>query len=1542
MKEPSAAESSTIDSNMVLPPAASTNVNLATLDSVEGADDVEQKLSAAWGKSPTNDSPQMTIKSIVFDGGECESSIVIQQRALGRTPESRAEHSTDYDLLDLIGEGGVGVVYAARQASIDRQVAVKMLKSGTIGDPVQQRKFLSEAVVTGELEHPGIIPIYDLGCNNDGTLFYSMKRVQGTPWSKVLRRKTLQQNLEILLRVCDAVAFAHAKGVVHRDLKPENIMLGDFGEVLVLDWGLALSLNTDSKASLINRIATLGGTPAYMAPEMATGPLDAITVRSDVYLLGAILFECVTGKVPHQAKTATACLREAARNNIVATDKHGDLMDIALTAMATRPEDRYADVRAFQQAIRECLSHFESIALVERAQAELQRAKESNDYQGYSRALFGFEEAHDLWKENQRALAGVAACRLAYAGAAYGKGDYDLGLSLLKEEVSAHAALREQIVAAQNEREARRHRLRRAKQMMLGLAALVFISTATGIVLVSIQKAEADRQRRLAEASEQVAQREKAEAVRQRGIAVFQRGEADKQREIAVDQRGKAEYQAYVALIGLAAARTEENAFGPALELLNQCKPELRNWEWGRLKYLCQQEVKRFEAPARVESVAFDPTGVRVAIAARDGAVRIWDTSTAQVVAECQLASEGSEALATAVSFSPSSPDWLAIGGNARPGLLRLWNWHTHEVRELDGHRDTVTSVAFSRDGRRLLTASMDNRAMLWDVESGQPSKEFIGHDWWVWDAEFSPDETQIVTASQDGTVRVWNVATGAQLESASGEPMPFAGHRGAVYTARFSPDGAHVASAGYDQRVLLWKPAELQPFDFAAMLRGETPAPQQAIAMEGHGAPVRHVEFSADGAWLLSASHDNSIKVWCARDGEQEGQFVSAGTLLKTLRGHSSLVRSAAFSPTDRNFVVSGGYDQGVRLWNVRNYIEQRTVPGTFFRGHSDAVLAAAFSPEGDTVVTASRDRTAKTWNAGSGEQVRSFREGHLYLASSGAFFPDGARVATAAIDGSVSIWNATSGLELLKLSGTGATAAMAISPDGRWIVTGRDASMSTGSDSKSAERLSWTIWDANSGQAMRSLGGHDAEVTVAAFSADGRLIFTGDARGRGNLWDAASGELLHSLRWHTDRITAARFVAARPELVTASADRTVCRWDLSGKTPTPREDRVLRHPGAVSSLALTSDGSRAVTGCEDGRVRAWDLISAESQWERELLKGGVVRHVDVSADQRLVAVVDSEHNAVHLWEMDRPAGGAEVTLDLNAEDSSAWSAAFAPDSHRLLTIGGNEARIWDLQGVELMNFRPHRTVSSAAYSPNGAEIVTAGWDRSARIWDAKTGEARRKLSATSAGPQGGHAGNVNSAEFSPGDGSHVLTSSDDGTIKIWDVNDGQVLKTLKGHTAAVLHAAYSRDGARIVSSSRDGTARVWDASTGEQLHVLKGHELAVTFATFSADGTRIATAGEDATARIWDAESGQELLRCAGHTAPVLCVAFTPDGTRLLSGSADHTAKLWDAAQGTEVLSLKGHLQDVTSVAFSSDRQTALTASRDGSVILWPSTPW
>jgi len=584
--------------------------------------------------------PNVTIKQKETVSGTfvSSSSLIVKSRtvrpsgATSMVTMSPAD-APDYELLNVIGEGGMGVVYAARQSSIARTVALKMLKGEDSKNAAQREKFISEAVVTGELDHPNIVPIYDLGANNDGALFYSMKRVKGTPWNKVLKDRTVDENLTILLRAADAVAFAHVNGVIHRDLKPENIMLGDFGEVLVMDWGLARVSPDFPNAASVSQSDAMGGTPAYMAPEMATGPIDKISIASDVYLLGAILFEIITGKPPHSGKTVMACLFSAAKNQIIETKKRGELLDIAMKAMATNPAERHASVPEFQRAVREYQAHSQSIRLVEHAQQNMAIAQERQDYELFARATYGLQEALALWNGNTRATALLDTARVDYAKLALEKGDFDLGISLLDEQREPH---RETLAALQqglNERESRKRRIKLLKGAVAALIAAVVGIVSVAFVAVRSQRDEAVSQRNRADDARKEADQNAAEAVEARNEAERGWAQADKnfeaekeareeavlQRQKAIDAKDAEEYAAYVARIGLTKAKIEEGAFDRAAELLEQCPPGLRGWEWGRLNFLCNLADRSWKNPAPIDAAAFSPDGLHVATGDWDG-----------------------------------------------------------------------------------------------------------------------------------------------------------------------------------------------------------------------------------------------------------------------------------------------------------------------------------------------------------------------------------------------------------------------------------------------------------------------------------------------------------------------------------------------------------------------------------------------------------------------------------------------------------------------------------------------------------------------------------------------------------------------------------------------------------------------------------------------------------------------------------------------------------------------------------------------------------
>ncbi len=372
---------------------------------------------------------------------------------LGKPGEGTdGKHAADYEVMDLLGEGGIGVVYRARQTCIDRTIAVKMLKPGRSEDERARAKFVAEAAVTGKLDHPNIVPVYELAKDDAGDLFYVMKNVQGRPWSEKIGSLSLDENLDILVRVCDAVAFAHARHIIHRDLKPENVMLGDFGEVLVMDWGLAVPVNDEGRAVELGVHGALAGTPAYMAPEMALGDAGRIGITSDVYLLGAILYEIVTTRRPHSGRDVKTCILNAATNRINPTDLDNELVRIARKAMATQVEERYPTVKEFQLALRAYEEHAHSLSLGARARETLQSACRSRDYQEFARSLFSFHEAFDLWKGNTDAWQGAVEAAREYAACACERGDLDLAASLLDAGEPAHRELLDRIVRERDQR----------------------------------------------------------------------------------------------------------------------------------------------------------------------------------------------------------------------------------------------------------------------------------------------------------------------------------------------------------------------------------------------------------------------------------------------------------------------------------------------------------------------------------------------------------------------------------------------------------------------------------------------------------------------------------------------------------------------------------------------------------------------------------------------------------------------------------------------------------------------------------------------------------------------------------------------------------------------------------------------------------------------------------------------------------------------------------------------------------------------------------
>jgi len=351
------------------------------------------------------------------------------------------DDAPEYEVLNQLGAGNMGIVYHARQLSLNRELAIKTLKPNSTQAQHDQAMFVSEAVVTANLVHPNIIPIHDLGRTEDGKLFYSMKKVSGVPWNKIIRERSLEENLDIFMKFSDAVAYAHSRGVINRDLKPENVVIGEYGEVIVLDWGLAITTERfEKRRSVLVDFRGGAGTPVYMAPELLDDNLSRVGPQSDVYLLGAILFEILEGYPPHllhrmwqltRPEDQLAAVYQAVMYNEIEEDvvHRGELMQIARKAMSTEPTDRFTSVEAMQNAIRE-------YRITGRAEELMNSidSRQDSDYTSYQTAVALYGEALLKWPNNRRALTGDRNARLAYAQLAQKKGDIDLGLQVVANQ----------------------------------------------------------------------------------------------------------------------------------------------------------------------------------------------------------------------------------------------------------------------------------------------------------------------------------------------------------------------------------------------------------------------------------------------------------------------------------------------------------------------------------------------------------------------------------------------------------------------------------------------------------------------------------------------------------------------------------------------------------------------------------------------------------------------------------------------------------------------------------------------------------------------------------------------------------------------------------------------------------------------------------------------------------------------------------------------------------------------------------------------------
>jgi WD40 repeat protein len=653
----------------------------------------------------------------------------------------------------------------------------------------------------------------------------------------------------------------------------------------------------------------------------------------------------------------------------------------------------------------------------------------------------------------------------------------------------------------------------------------------------------------------------------------------------------------------------------------------------------------------------------------------------------------------------------------------------------------------------------------------------------------------------------------------------------------------------------------------------------------------------------------------------------------------HAASVNSAQFSP-DGQLVVTASEDKTARLWNAAN-----GKPLGEPMKHEGIVFSAQFSPDGQLVVTASEDKTARLWNAANGKPLGEPMK-HEGIVSSAQFSPDGQLVVTASLDKTARLWNAASGKPLGDpMKHEGIVSSAQFSPDGQRVVTA--------SEDKTAR-----LWDATSGKPLGDPMKHEGIVSSAQFSPDGQRVVTASEK-TAWLWDATSRKPMGQFMKHEGIVTSAQFSPDGQRVVTGSEDNTARLWDATSGKPLCEP---MKHAERVSLAQFSPDGQRVVTASEK-TARLWDAANGNPIGE-SMQHEGIVTSAQFSPDGQWV--VTTSEKTVRLWNAssDKPLGqpirhksviyGAEfspdgqrvVTASLDntvwlwdaasgkpigepmKHDSRVLSAQFSPDGQRIVTVSEDKtARLWNaVSGKSIGEPMKHEgIVTSVQFSPDGQRVVSASKDKTARLWNAASGKPL--------GEPMKHEGIVTSAQFSP-DGQHVVTASEDKTARLWDAVSGKAIGEPIKHEGIVTSAQFSPDGQRVVTASLDKTARLWDAVSGKPIGEPMKHESRVTSAQFSPDGQRVVTASQR-TAWLWDVVNGKPIGEPMKHDSRVLSAQFSPDGQRVVTAS-EKTAWLWDAASGKPIGEPTKSEETAYSAQFSSDGQRVVIAS-DDTAWLW-----